>query len=257
MADPSTQPVTAAATALVDSPLLSGPAKSERLGIALGIGAGHPDLAFAVSRQVRMPRASVVVTTAARTIIRISKAGEKVESLVLHGSQSDPTLHPEFREIASNLRDLRHKWFNKAKLCLISDDPHFEQGDVRHALGVFDRVFVRMEWGTAKTFAAMTGRKSTDLAQLTTILNHLESVVVQARFVRGDQDNSTEGEVKAWVKRLADLKPREVHLLTTDTKGLSKKLRPAPKSRLSEIAAEVTEKTGIPVSIFASDSPLV
>ena len=257
MAEPSTQPSQAAIPAAIDSPLLSGPAKSERLGMALAIDLGSQDLALAVSRQNRMPRASVVVTSAARTIIRLSKAGEKVESIVGHGSATDPTMHPEFREIATNLRDLRNKWFAKAKLCIISDDPHFESPEVRHSIGVFDKVFIRMEWGTAKTFAAMTGRKSTDLANLTANLGHLESIIVQARFVRGDADNSTEGEVKAWIKRLADLKPREVHIQTPDAKSLGKKARPAPKSRISEIAAEVTEKTGIPVTVLSSDSPLV
>jgi hypothetical protein len=257
VAEPVIQPAQTPSAPFVDSPLLSGPAKSERLGIALAIDLGSQDLALAVSRQNRMPRASVVVTSAARTIIRLSKAGEKVESIVVHGSTTDPTLHPEFREIATNLRDLRNKWFAKAKLCIVSEDPHFESPEVRHSIAVFDKIFLRMEWGTAKTFAAMTGRKSTDLANLTANLGHLENIIVQARFVRGDADNTTEGEVKAWVKRLVDLKPREVHIQSPDAKSLGKKVRPAPKSRLAEIAAEVTEKSGIPVTVLASDSPLI
>jgi hypothetical protein len=239
----------------VDSPLLCGPQKSERFGVLLGIDIGDQEGSLAISRQNRMPRASVVVTSAARTLIRLSKAGEKVESLVVYGTASEPTMHPEFREIVGNLRDLRNKWFSKAKLILLSEDPRLE-GEVRHAIGIFDRVVVRYEWGTAKTFASATGRKSTELAGLATSLGHIDNLIVQARFLRGDADNSTEAEVRAWIKKLGELKPREIHLLTSVGKGASKKAKPVTKTRIGEIAAEVTEKTGLPVQQFAGESLL-
>jgi len=242
--------------AVTDCPLFSGPLKSERLGATLGIDLGSQDMALAVSRDNRMPRASVVVTTAARHIIRISKAGEKIETIAVYGSKADPTLHPDFREITENLRDLRNKWFAKAKLCLILDEPRLEESTLRHILGIYDRVYLRMEWGTAKNFAAMTGRKSSEFATYLDNLGHVEHLIVQARFLRGDVDNSTEAEVKAWIKKIGELKPREVAILNGDGKLGGKKTKSAPKTRLSEIAAEVTEKTGIPASVIQGDSLL-
>lgn len=242
-------------TLTTDSPLVTGPTKSERLGTVLAIDVGVQEPALAVSRDNRMPRASLVVTTAARTLIRISKAGEKFETLAVVGSECDPTLHPDFREIATNLRDLRNKWFSKAKLCLATDEPHLERPEVRLALGVFDKVLVRFEWGTAKVFSAATGRKSTELADLQTSLGNLENLVVIAQFYRGDVDNSTDAEIKAWLKRLSELSPREIHLLNPDPKGPSKapkKWRPVPKSRLQEITAELSKKAGVPVHTYTS-----
>lgn len=252
MAETVTQP---AVVAVTDCPIFSGPLKSERLGATLGVDLGSQDMALAVSRDNRMPRASVVVTTAARHIIRISKGGEKIETIAVYGSKADPTLHPDFREITENLRDLRNKWFAKAKLCLILDEPRLEEGTLRHVLGIYDRVYLRMEWGTAKTFAAMTGRKATEFANYLDNLGHVEHLVVQARFLRGDVDNSGEAEVKAWVKKLGELKPREVAILNVDAKG-AKKAKGAPKTRLTEIAAEVTSKTGIPATVIQGESLL-
>jgi hypothetical protein len=242
--------------AITDCPIFSGPLKTERLGATLGIDLGSQDMALAVSRENRMPRASVVVTTAARHIIRISKAGEKIETLAVWGSVADPTQHPDFREITENLRDLRNKWFAKAKLCLISEAPHLEDAELRHVLGIYDRVYLRMEWGTAKTFAAMTGRKSTEFATFIGSITHLEHVVFQARFIRGEVDNTTEPEVRAWIKKIAELKPREVQILNPEAKSGPKRAKSAPKSRLSEIAAEVTQKTGIPATLVSGDSLL-
>lgn len=243
-------------TAVTDCPIFSGPLKSERLGATLGIDLGSIDMALAVSRDNRMPRASVVVTTAARHIIRISKAGEKIESLAVYGSKADPTLHPDFREITENLRDLRNKWFAKAKLCLILDEPRLEDSELRRVLAIYDKVFLRMEWGTAKTFAAMTGRKTADFAGYLDNLGQVDHLVVQARFLRGDVDNSTETEVRAWIKKLAELKPREVAILGADAKAGAKKSKTAPKSRLTEIAEEVTKKTGIPATVVPGESLL-
>jgi hypothetical protein len=260
MADSFTAPFEAAASATVDCPIISGPQKTDRMGMVLAIDLGSQDLALAVSRDNRMPRASVVVTTAARNLIRLSKAGEKVESIVVYGSEMDPTLHPEFKEITGNLRDLRNKWYSKAKLWLVSEETHLEEPEVRRALAIYDRFGVRLDWGTAKTFSAMTGRKSPEFGQLVESLAHAENLVIQARFVRGTVDNSTDAEVKAWVKRVGELKPREVHIQNGESKAAgaggargSKKARAIPKGRAAEIAALVTEKTGIPATVYTGD----
>ena len=114
----------------LNTPVIKGPLRSERLGATLGIDIGYAENALSVSRENRMPRASIVITTAARGIIRLSKSGEKVESIAAVGTEMDPTLHPDFKEITGNLRDLRNKWFPKAKLWLQSDDAHLEAPNV-------------------------------------------------------------------------------------------------------------------------------
>jgi hypothetical protein len=231
--------------------------KTARLGVALGIDLGFEETALSVSRENRMPRASVVITTTARNVIRLSKTGEKVESIAVIGSLIDPTLHPDFREITGYLRDLRNKWFPKAKLWLQSEDPHFDTPNIRLALGVFDRVLVRFEWGTTKSFTGMTGRKSAELATIQTNLTHLESLVVQARFGKNEGgDNAAPTEVKAWVKRMAEIRPREIHIPGADAKSARPKFKSAAKSRLAEIAAEATEKAGMPATICAAESIL-
>ena len=239
------------------TPIICGPLKTARLGATLGIDLGFEEPALSVSRDNRMPRASVVITTTARNVIWLSKAGEKVESIAVYGSRFDPTLHPDFREITGYLRDLRNKWFPKAKLWLQSEDPHFDIPNTRLALGVFDRVLVRFEWGTLKSFTGITGRKGPELAMIQSNLTHLESLVVQARFGKSEGgDNSVPAEVKAWLKRMAEIRPREIHIPGADAKSARAKFKSASKTRLSEIATEATEKAGMRVTICSSESIL-
>ena len=235
--------------------ILTGPFKSKRYGSTLTLNLGSHEVALAVSRTNAMPRASVVVTTAAREIMRLSKNGDKVHAIVLYGSEYDPTTHPSFLEITENIRDLRNKWFPKGKLILLSDAPDLEEYRARHAMGIYDQPTVRVEWGTAKTFSAMTGRKSTDLTQLTKHLSSLEKVVVRASFQRGKHDNSTDSEVKGWLKKLEEIKPAAIQISNLfDPDDGQKTVTP---TRLKQITELLASKTDYAVTVLEDrDSPL-
>jgi hypothetical protein len=236
---------------VTDCPIFSGPVKSDRLNTAVGIDLGSLDRSLAVSREVRLPSASVVVTTVARHMIRISKSGEKVDSIVVYGSEQDPAAHPDIRAITENLRELRNKWFSKAKLCFLTEASTITP-ELPRLLGIYDRVYVRFEYGTAKSYSAATGKKTADYTAMCSLLTGLPSLIVTSRVPRGEVDTSTDAEVKGWIKKVGELKPREVLLQSVETKA-SKKAKTTPKTRLGEIASELTEKTGIAAHIVPGD----
>ena len=236
--------------------IIHGPSKTKRLGSVLTIDLSAPQENLVVERGSSLPRASLVVTTCARRMIELSKAGEKVEAIVVTGSDLDPTAYPNLREVTDNLRVLRGKWFPRAKLCLITMATDLESYDLRLALAMYDRIFLHYEWGTAKTFAAVTGAKRTALAALTRHLSNLDHIVVQANFFRGAADNSTEGEVNGWIRKLQEVRPVEVHILTGIGEHVRKKVRAITRTRCQQIADMVAEKTGLAVSIHEPE-PLV
>ncbi len=230
--------------------IISGPTRTPRWGAALRIDLGALDSTLAISRDNRLPRAAVVVTLAAQELMRMSKGGDKVQSILVVGSEIDPTCHPGFREISENLRDLRNKWFPKAKLCLVSDHPELDRLEVRMALGIYDNPVVRMEYGSVKTFRALTGRKSTKLGEIVQHLGSLDRVIVRARFVRGDVDNSTETELKGWIKRLRDVRPHEVQISSPPPKARKGQKQGITKTRLQQIVDRVNDEIGATVTLL-------
>lgn len=231
--------------------IMTGPKRSPRYGQCLTIDLGIPDSTLAISRDNRMPRAAAVVTMAARELMRLSKAGEKVETVLVMGSEADPTGHPDFREITENLRELRNKWFPRAKLCLVSNDPQLDNAGVRVGVGAYDLPVLRFESGTAKTYTKLTGRKSTQLVEIVQQLSSLDRVIIRAHFVRGEVDNSTETEVRGWIKRLQDVRPTEIQISTDDPRSRGKSpSRGVPKSRLQQIIDEVIDKVGATVTLL-------
>jgi len=246
--------------------IVFGPFQSLSLGTCLGINiaparrsketegsvfdknapdAGEP----IISMRRKMPTPGVIVTSAARRIIELSKAGEKYESLVVTGN-FEPTDHPELPEVIENLRQLRDKWMGKSALCLVSRDLNPATPHLKHVLGMFDKPIVRFEWGTAKAFQTETRRPSSDLKALVDLLTGLDKLILQATFADGKAASSTPAEIKNWIKKVGEIRPREVHLGSPEGKGT----KPLSAARLEKIAAELVETTGVPAHVFAAEA---
>lgn len=245
------------------SPLVHGPLRTSRFGRVLTVDVTAPQMNMVVARGSSLARSSVLVTTFARQVIELSKAGEKIDTIVVMGSDGDPVAHPDLREVTENLRTLRDKWFSRAKLCLQTALRDLHSFELRTTVGMYDKVILEYEWGTAKTFASMTGEKSTQLGVLTRQLTHFDHLIVQASFMRGPVDNSSASEVQSWIKKLQEFRPREVHIVAgkthspADKKGAkAEKPKAVTKSRRQQIADEVAEQTGISVTIH-EDEPLL
>jgi hypothetical protein len=230
--------------------IITGPSRIARWGQAVKIDLGGLNSSLAISRDNRLPRAAVVVTLAAQELMRLSKAGDKVENILVMGSEVDPTLHPGFREISENLRALRDKWFPRAKLNLITDFSVLDDAEVRIALGFYNNPVVRIEYGTVKTFHALTGRKTTDLGEMVHQLSTLERVIVRTNFVRGKIDNSTEAEVKGWIKRLHEVKPAEIQITSPPDRARKGQPQGITKARMQQIVDQVTEEIGATITML-------
>ncbi|NRA97907.1 MAG: hypothetical protein HRU14_17055 [Planctomycetes bacterium] len=242
---------------LTPDSLITGPKATERWGRAVFIDIGADGTTLAVSRENRLPRASVVVTLAAQELMRLSKGGEKAEHIVVIGSDVDPTHHPDFREISDNLRELRNKWFPRGKLVLISNDPELDLPETRIALGSYDFNVMRLESGTTKTYTALTGKKSTHLGQLVKHLTTVERVVVRAEIGRGEIDNSTPTEIKNWMRKLREVEPVEIQLSSVKVrKNSGSTRRSVSKSVLDKVAEELGDEIGTTVNVYGPGANL-
>jgi len=203
-------------------------------------------------RANRFPTQALVVTAVARKLIELVRASEKIQAMVVEGGNETPTKHPEFHQICENLRQLLDKHFSKALLCLVTDATPLDSPNLRHALTFFDQTILRLDAGTQKTWAALTGANPKAFKGVVESLGRLgtDKIIVQTRFVRGEVDNSNETEVKAWIRQLTEIRPAGVHI-TTPAKAKGRKEIPVTKSRMSQIAELVTTKTGIPVEVVA------
>lgn len=228
--------------ALLQLEVVRGPSKLAGIGHALEI------LPTAdTGREGVFPGQAIIVTTAARRMIEMSKASEKLDAVAVTGA-IDPLVHRDFREITENLKELGKKWYPKVPLCLVASVLNLENSDARHACSIYDRMLVRLDAGTQKVFGqTQPGARAKSLKDAVEQLAAVEHprLILQACLSQGDVDNVSETEQRAWLTVLARLRPAQVQL-AVPAKGSKGRKAPA-KSKLDEIAARVTEKIGAPV----------
>lgn len=235
--------------------IVTGPAETKRFGRTLAIDLGAPQQGLTAGRNTSIPRASLVVTTAARIIIQLGKDGGKLDTIAVHGTPDDPALHPDLREITENVRALRDKHMSRAKLRVFTKVRDLNSYDMRATLAMYDRVHLQFDWGTAKFFAELTKEKSTGFAQLVKNAGSFDHLVLETNFFRGPKDNSTDADVKNMIKKLEEIKPQEVHVIAGPGSAESvAKVKPVTPKRRDAIADELAEKTGLNVSVHELES---
>ena len=235
--------------------VLLGPVNSTRFGKTLFIDITTPHNSLVVERGSELPRASLIVTRCARELIDKSRAGDKLDHIIVVGTGVDPALHPDLRNIAENVRALRDKWFSRAKFCLMSQNTNLDDYQVRSTLGMFNKVFLPMHWGLSKLFGSMTDAKSTDLVAYVRHISGMENVVIEAQFGDGASGNMAANVITGWVKKIQEISPAEVHILSGNPPIVKKaKLKPSTKVQRNKIAEELLEKTGITAAHYDEEA---
>jgi len=218
--------------------LVRGPEKCGHLGQTLLI-----EPTCSTHKKNTFPSQAVVVTTAARRMIELSKAGEKLRHIVVHG-KIEPTLHPDFRAISENLRELTNKWFPRAKLTLLSDGSQLDHTEVRLALSAYHKPSMRLDAGNQKTFKGLSGASGSEFKKIIAGLNKLEMerLMIHTRFVKGSTDNSTDAELKSLLKQITEINPASVEIFTVSKTDSTKDVKAVTKPRLEKLAAEINER---------------
>ncbi|MEM8712018.1 MAG: hypothetical protein AAGG01_13795 [Planctomycetota bacterium] len=230
------------------SKILNGPRETKRFGRALIIDLASPQLGLVVERGSSLPRASVVVTTCAREIIALSKEGIKVESIIVVGSEVDPTEHPDIREITENLRALRDKWFSRAKLLVFSKTRNMSSYELRAALAMYSAVHLEFDWGTAKLWTAATGQKGPEFAKFVNDCHHFDHLVLETCLFKAPLDNTKDTEIKAMGEKFMEIKPQEVVVMCAPGSIEGQKgIKHPTKPQRDKIVEKLAEATGIAV----------
>ena len=230
--------------------LVTGPQEHAEFELTLSV---HP-LAD-TGKSGRYASQAMIVTTAARRIIELSKDGAKVKTILIDAPEGqDPMAHPEFRAIAQNLRELTDKWFPKSKLTMVSPGLHLDDPERRHSLTAFHRPILHFEAGTQKTFGALTGEEPQRFKDVCSGIEQIdmERWILRCCFVRGDVDNSTDNELRYWLSKVETFNPAQIQISTLPKADSKRKLKPITATRLNAICEKIAKKTEREVEILES-----
>jgi len=245
--------------------IVYGPVRSRRLGRSLGVNVlprgmkvCNLDCAYcqygwtrhaAPRGTPRWPTPGRVEAAIAARLRRAESCGELIDRLTLAG-HGEPTLHPEFEEIAERLSRVRDRLAPHIRLAVLSNSTTAGWAGVRRALALFDERYMKLDAGDPITYARVNGRGS--LGPVVDALRDLPQIVVQAMFVgdeSGDVDNTTDRRINGWLGAVDAIQPSRVQVYTIARPPALGNLRPVPTRRLGEIAKRV-RALGIPADVF-------
>jgi wyosine [tRNA(Phe)-imidazoG37] synthetase (radical SAM superfamily) len=173
-----------------------------------------------------------------------------VDALTFSGN-GEPTLHPHFPAIATEVRRLRDALAPNVKLALFSNATTAHLPNIKESLREFDLPILKLDAGDPATLVRIN-RPSPGVT-LDTILAGLKAtpnLIVQSVLINGDIGNIKGEAFEAWITALDAIRPAAVQIYSTDYPVPDAGVERVPPYVLKRIAAEVAEQTGLRVEAF-------
>ena len=250
--------------------ILYGPVRSRRLGLSLGVNL-LPDEIKVCSLNCRycqyswtgihatepslyaayLPARDQVRAALGEKLEEMARAGMPPDTLTFSGN-GEATLHPEFPGIAADAAALRDEIAPRCRTAILSNGTTAHRPEIRDALTALDDPIMKLDAGREETFLKLNGPvRGLSYERLLGGLRALgRRIVLQALFVTGAADNSTDEEVAAWIEAAASIGPRGAQLYTLDRGPADRGLLPVPERRLTEIAERLRLATGVEAEVF-------
>jgi Fe-S oxidoreductases len=253
------------ATFLFDE-IIFGPVRSRRLGVSLGINllptkrkicnfnciycecGWTRDIEKAVSH---LPRREEVYNALESKLSELNKKSI-IPDVITYAGNGEPTLHPDFPGIIDDSIILRDKYFKKTRIAVLSNATTISNPLIKNALLKVDQNILKLDSAFDSTIKIHNQpRVNVNVEELINNLIGFDGkLIIQTLFLRGIYngkvvDNTTQVEIREWLKAIERIKPSEVMIYTIsrDTPE-DARLKKVPLNELKEIAALV-ESIGI------------
>lgn len=235
-----------------------GPVTSRRLGRSLGINL------LPVRRKVcnfeciycecgwtdktvkdELPSRNAIAHEVESRLAQSAIGSEMIDHITFAGN-GEPTLHPDFSEIINDTIQLRDRLAPTARIAVLSNGVRAGDPPIFQALRRIDDAIMKVDAGTEDMFRAVDlPPAGVTLDQITESFKAFQGdLVIQTLFLQGEFsgrwiDNSVPDEVRAWIERLRQIRPRRVMIYTVDRLPAAEGLRALSTERLADIARQV------------------
>ncbi len=246
------------ATFLFDD-IVFGPVKSRRLGNSLGINLLPDDAKVCTFNCVYcecgwtskvssgLPSGTEIRQRMDLEFKRLHENHVPVDVITFAGN-GEPTLHPEFDTIIDQTIKLRNDFFPDAEIAVLTNATLLYKQGVNEALQKVEKPLLKLDSAIESTVKAMNQPQIPfDFQQyLEHIRNFPGKRIIQTMFVRFQKngaivDNTTEHELKAWLRELDRIKPDAVMIYSIARDTPDSTVTAVSKEELEKIASRVEE----------------
>jgi wyosine [tRNA(Phe)-imidazoG37] synthetase (radical SAM superfamily) len=243
--------------------IIYGPVSSRRFGSSLGINTlpgvrklcsfecpycqlGSAETPFEKTLpKIDLPTPQEVAQALEESLLELGSVADRLNCLTFSGN-GEPTAHPEFPGIVSEVRKVRSRLAPNARIVLLTNAAHLERPGMIAALDECDDVVAKIDAGTEGMFRKIDRPAAgITLEKIVRDLQGLRRVVVQTMFVTGTVDNTSDDEISAWIGHLKSVRPASIQIYTLDRIPADRSILPVEPERLREIARRVLSEVGV------------
>ena len=249
--------------------IVFGPVKSRRLGNSLGINllpvskkfcnfdCVYCECGWSNQHRIRkedIPSSGDVTHALTQTLLEMKSKGEKPD-VITYAGNGEPTLHPQFYEIARKVFDIRNELFPDCKISLLCNSALLHKKEIVNSFQFIDQNILKLDTAIEKSFHRINRpAKGIKLENIISELSRLKSEkTIQTLFLKGknewsDIDNTTEVEIRALIAAYKKIKPDSVMVYSFYRDTPSSDLIAIGGNELKNIARQI-EKEGFKVEL--------
>jgi wyosine [tRNA(Phe)-imidazoG37] synthetase (radical SAM superfamily) len=175
--------------------------------------------------------------------------------VITFAGNGEPTMHPDFEAIIDDTVAIRNRLCPAAKISVLSNATQLHREEVIRALLRVDNNILKLDSAFDSTVQLINKPVgSYSVERVVQRMKRFEGeLIVQTMFLRGEYlsqrvDNTTPEQVDAWLKLIAEIRPRQVMVYSLDRDTPCPTLEKVGREELQEIALKV-EALGIKCSV--------
>jgi wyosine [tRNA(Phe)-imidazoG37] synthetase (radical SAM superfamily) len=190
------------------------------------------------------------VETVLRKVEKAITQQAHLDYLTFSGN-GEPTLHPHFPEIVTEVLRLRDRLCPHARLAILSNSSRITRAEIRKAIEQLDDPIMKLDAGDPATFAQISRPVSgVKFEEIIAGLQAMPRLIIQSMIIAGQAQNA-EGEAQeAWLDTVAQLSPEKVQIYSIDRPVPATGLKRVSKEDLQRLARNAEKKTGTEVRAY-------
>jgi wyosine [tRNA(Phe)-imidazoG37] synthetase (radical SAM superfamily) len=161
-----------------------------------------------------------------------------IPDVITFAGNGEPTMHPHFAEIIDDTIEQRNEYCPTAKISVLSNAAHLAKKNIFEALLKVDNNILKLDSGKIETIRLIDRplMKDYSVPKQVEMMKRFEgNFILQTMFIKGEHqgkkiDNTTDGEITAWLEVIKEIQPKEVMIYTID--------RETPEKNLQKVAIE-------------------
>ncbi|MBO7542059.1 MAG: radical SAM protein [Bacteroidales bacterium] len=248
-----------------------GPIHSRRLGSSLGINLLPQERKLCTydciycecgwnseteKKAIKLPTFEEVSELLEKRLQELVAQGVPVDSFTFAGN-GEPTLHPQFPQVADFVMKMRDKYYPKAVVTLLTNATQLSRPEVFDAVLKLDNPVLKLDAGTAAMRTAINkpNKPEHTFEQLVdNLVRFGNRCIVQTLLLRGENDghaisNVSDEEFAKYVEIVKKIGPKYVMLYAIDRATPEKKLEKLSVEELEKYA-QIIRNEGIEVKVY-------